>query len=61
MGHTVVIVEHHLGMIYAADWLIEIGPEAAAAGGEVVYQGEVAGILKEKRSRTAPFLATLGS
>ncbi len=55
-GHTVIVVEHHLGMISSADWLIEIGPEAAAAGGNLVYQGPPAGLSKVKESRTAPFL-----
>ncbi len=57
-GHTVIVVEHHLGLIQAADWLIEVGPEAAAAGGSIVYQGPAAGIVKAKESRTAPFLQT---
>lgn len=55
-GHTVIVVEHHLGLISAADWLLEVGPEAAAAGGTMVYQGPPAGIIKAKDSRTAPFL-----
>ncbi len=55
-GHTVIVVEHHLGLIAAADWLIEIGPEAAAAGGTLVFQGPPADIVKAKDSRTAPFL-----
>ncbi|MBC7659728.1 MAG: excinuclease ABC subunit UvrA [Chitinophagaceae bacterium] len=55
-GHTVVVVEHHLGLIKAADWLIEVGPEAASAGGTIVFQGPPAGIMKAKDSRTAPFL-----
>lgn len=55
-GHTVIVVEHHLGLVSAADWLLEVGPEAAAAGGTVVYEGPPAGIDGAKDSRTAPFL-----
>ena len=55
-GHTVIVVEHHLGLISAADWLLEVGPEAAAMGGSMVFQGPPAGIVKAKNSRTAPFL-----
>ncbi|MBC7532079.1 MAG: excinuclease ABC subunit UvrA [Oligoflexus sp.] len=55
-GHTVIVVEHHLGLIAAADWLLEVGPEAASAGGTMVFQGPPAEIAKAKDSRTAPFL-----
>ncbi len=55
-GHTVLVVEHHLGLISSADWLIEIGPEAAAAGGNLVYQGPPAGLKSARESRTAPFM-----
>ena len=39
LGNTVVVVEHDEDIIRAADWLIDIGPEAGRLGGEVVYQG----------------------
>jgi excinuclease ABC subunit A len=55
-GHTVVVVEHHLGVIRGADWVIELGPESGPAGGNVVYAGQVAGLLAVKESRTAPYL-----
>lgn len=55
-GHTVIVVEHHLGLIAAADWLLEVGPEAASAGGTLVFQGPPAELSKAKDSRTAPFL-----
>jgi excinuclease ABC subunit A len=55
-GHTVIVVEHHLGLIASADWLLEVGPEAASAGGTLVFQGPPAEIGKAKDSRTAPFL-----
>jgi excinuclease ABC subunit A len=53
----VIVVEHHLGLIRSADWLIEIGPEAAAAGGYLVYQGSPKGLMSVKESRTAAYLA----
>ncbi len=56
-GHTVIVVEHHLGLIQSADWLIEIGPEAADAGGGLVFQGPPAGLKEVSSSRTAPFLS----
>lgn len=55
-GHTVIVVEHHLGVLNGADWLIEIGPDAAAEGGELVYEGTPEGIASVKRSLTRPYL-----
>ena len=55
-GHTLIVVEHHLGLIRAADWLIELGPEAAADGGSIVFQGQPEGLRQSTDSRTAPFL-----
>src|SRR5262249_1916684 len=40
-GDTLVIIEHHPDVIAAADWVIELGPEAGDAGGRVVFEGEV--------------------
>jgi excinuclease ABC subunit A len=56
LGHTIVVVEHHMGFLQSADWLIEIGPEAAGAGGNIVYQGPPAGLKDVPESRTAPYL-----
>ncbi len=55
-GHTIIVVEHHLGLIQAADWLIELGPEAAGDGGNIVYQGQPEGLRHVSESRTAPYL-----
>jgi excinuclease ABC subunit A len=55
-GHTVVVIEHHMDIIAEADWLVEIGPEGGDAGGEILYQGTVEGLLSCKASPTAPFL-----
>jgi len=54
-GHTVIVVEHHIGVIKSADWLIEIGPEASIYGGELVYEGPARGLEKEK-TYTAKYL-----
>ena len=43
-GHTVVVIEHHLDVIRHADWLIDLGPGPGRHGGQVLYQGHVAGI-----------------
>ncbi len=55
-GQTVVIIEHHLSLIAEADYILDIGPEAGAAGGEIVASGPPEDIIKITRSRTAPFL-----
>ena len=55
-GHTVVVVEHHTGIMAEADNIIDMGPEAGHAGGRIVVQGPPEKILKSKTSRTAPFL-----
>jgi excinuclease ABC subunit A len=55
-GHTVVVIEHHLDLLAEADYVIELGPEGGPNGGQLLYQGPLAGLLKVKGSPTAPFL-----
>ncbi|MEO8604381.1 MAG: excinuclease ABC subunit UvrA, partial [bacterium] len=55
-GNTIVTIEHNLDIIKEADWIIDLGPEGGAAGGEVVAMGPPTAILKSKRSHTAKFL-----
>ena len=55
-GHTVVVIEHHLDLLAEADYVIELGPGGGPKGGEILYQGPLAGLLKVKRSPTAPYL-----
>ena len=55
-GNTVVTIEHNLDIIKEADWIIDLGPEGGAAGGEVVAMGPPNAILGAKRSHTARFL-----
>jgi excinuclease ABC subunit A len=52
-GHTVVVVEHSLDVMAQAQWLIELGPGAGRAGGQLIYQGEPAGVLRVPHSPTA--------
>ena len=55
-GATVVVIEHNLTLIADADYVVDIGPEAGRNGGEVVASGTPEEIMRNKRSRTAPYL-----
>ncbi len=54
-GHSLVVIEHQLDMIFAADWLIEMGPGAGDKGGQVVFTGTPDQAAK-KKTETAPYL-----
>ena len=51
-GATLIVIEHHADVIMAADWVLELGPVGGAKGGELVYEGEPAGLLRCKASPT---------
>ncbi len=55
-GHSVIVIEHNLDLLAEADYIVEIGPGGGPDGGQLIYQGPLAGILKAKGSPTAPFL-----
>ena len=55
-GNTVVVIEHHLSVIAEADYVVDIGPEAGAAGGKLVTCGTPEQVAKHRSSRIAPFL-----
>ncbi|MEO5704099.1 MAG: excinuclease ABC subunit UvrA [Candidatus Limnocylindrales bacterium] len=56
-GNTVIVIEHNLDVIKTADWIIDLGPEGGARGGEIVAQGTPETIAKAKRSATGEYLA----
>jgi excinuclease ABC subunit A len=56
-GHSVLVVEHHLDVIAASDWLIELGPGGGVHGGSLVAAGPPAVIRKNKKSPTGLALA----
>ena len=56
LGNTVVVVEHDEDIIKAADYLIDIGPEAGRKGGEVVFSGKLTADAESGRSYTIKYL-----
>jgi excinuclease ABC subunit A len=56
-GNTVIVVEHTMRVVAACDWVIDIGPGAGEAGGQVVAAGPPAQVARVAKSRTAPYLA----
>ena len=55
-GHTIVVVEHNPDVIRSADWVIDLGPDAGDAGGEVVFAGTPEDLIKEGKTFTAKYL-----
>lgn len=56
-GNTVIVVEHDEEVMEAADYIIDIGPDAGANGGNVMFEGTYAEIIKNKNTWTAKYLA----
>lgn len=55
-GHSVLVIEHNLDVIRSADWVIDLGPEGGAGGGNLLYTGVPDGLKKVKESYTGRFL-----
>ena len=56
LGNTLIVVEHDEETIRSADFVIDLGPGAGEYGGEVIYAGDVAGLLKSRASLTGQYL-----
>ncbi|MGH2829061.1 MAG: excinuclease ABC subunit UvrA, partial [Actinomycetota bacterium] len=57
IGNTLIVVEHDEATIRTADYVVDIGPGAGEHGGEIVYAGNYAGLLKHKASITGAYLS----
>ncbi|NEW09010.1 excinuclease ABC subunit UvrA [Paenibacillus sp. SYP-B3998] len=57
LGNTVIVVEHDKSTIEMADHIIDIGPKAGIEGGQVIYEGDFAGLLKCDKSLTGQYLS----
>jgi excinuclease ABC subunit A len=55
-GNTLIVIEHNLEVIKCADWLIDLGPEGGAAGGQVVAKGTPEEVAQVEGSFTASYL-----
>ncbi|MGH7552113.1 MAG: excinuclease ABC subunit UvrA, partial [Longimicrobiales bacterium] len=55
-GHTVIVIEHNVEFMLAADWIIDLGPEAGEGGGRVVAMGHPHDVAKVSGSYTARYL-----
>lgn len=55
-GNTIVVIEHNLDVVQAADWIIDMGPLGGDKGGEIIFQGTPEKIIKDKKSLTGKYL-----
>ena len=61
-GNTVVVIEHNLDVIKTADWIVDLGPEGGAGGGQIIATGTPEEVAKKRGSHTGKFLkGVLGS
>ncbi|HSG05649.1 MAG TPA: excinuclease ABC subunit A, partial [Nitrospiria bacterium] len=55
-GHSVIVIEHNLDVIRAADWIIDLGPEGGEGGGRIVCEGRPEKVSRSMKSRTGKAL-----
>lgn len=55
-GHSILVIEHNTDVLKSADWIIDLGPEAGDAGGNLVFEGKPSDLKKVKGSHTGKFL-----
>jgi excinuclease ABC subunit A len=58
-GNSVLVIEHNLDVIKTADWIIDLGPEGGAAGGEIIATGTPEQVAKVTRSYTGQHVKPL--
>jgi excinuclease ABC subunit A len=55
-GHSILVIEHHTDVIRSADWVIDLGPGAGEAGGELVFAGTPTQLRKSKKGITSRYV-----
>ncbi len=58
-GNTIIVIEHNLDVIKTADWIIDLGPEGGAKGGNILFAGTPEALIKCKASHTGQYLHQL--
>ena len=58
-GNTVVVIEHNLDVIKTADWVIDLGPEGGAGGGQIIAEGTPDDVAADPSSMTGRYLRPL--
>jgi excinuclease ABC subunit A len=58
-GGSLIVIEHNLDVVKAADWVIDLGPEGGERGGEVVAVGTPETVARSKKSHTGQWLSRL--
>jgi excinuclease UvrABC ATPase subunit len=56
-GNTVIVIEHNMGIIKNADWIIDMGPEGGSKGGKIIFEGTPKDLLSAKHSLTSAYLS----
>jgi excinuclease ABC subunit A len=58
-GNSVIVVEHNLDLVKAADWIIDLGPEGGVDGGQLIAEGTPEDVAKVEKSYTGQFLKSM--
>ena len=58
-GNTIAVIEHNLHVIKTADWIIDLGPEGGAKGGEIIASGTPEDVARVENSYTGQYLKTV--
>jgi len=55
-GNTVITIEHNVEIIRQADWIIDLGPEGGDKGGQIMFEGTPAELVKSKKALIAEYI-----
>jgi excinuclease ABC subunit A len=58
-GNTIVVIEHNLDVVKTADWVVDLGPEGGAGGGEILVSGTPEDVANHAASHTGNYLKKL--
>jgi len=55
-GNTVIVIEHNLDVINTSDWIVDLGPEGGAEGGNILFEGKPDQLIKQTKNQTGIYL-----